>query len=142
MPRCAAVRTTARMAGFMPPASPPLVSTAMLESPVAVSVITEVKDPGPVRSPNPTVPTDGTSPTSQARPRVGGAKAPAVATAYDLLRRHPGDQYAVSVCLATLPCFAVALPLQTSSLQTSRQGGLASADMAPLHARPYAATPR
>jgi hypothetical protein len=31
------------MAGFMPPASPPLVSTAMLEGAVAVSVMTQVK---------------------------------------------------------------------------------------------------
>src|SRR5215217_9338783 len=39
----------------MPPASPPLVSTAMLEGAgaegaVAVSVMKQVKDPGPVRS--------------------------------------------------------------------------------------------
>src|SRR5919108_3831559 len=48
MPWCTAVRTTARTAGFMPPASPPLVSTAMLEGTVAegavaVSVMKEVK---------------------------------------------------------------------------------------------------
>src|SRR4029453_1444049 len=46
MPGCSGVRPTARMAGFMPPASPPLVSTAMLEGPVAeaagaVSVMTK-----------------------------------------------------------------------------------------------------
>ena len=48
MPLCTAVRTTARTAGFMPPASPPLVSTAMLEGPiaegaVAVSVMKEAR---------------------------------------------------------------------------------------------------
>src|SRR5918994_7972491 len=69
------------MAGFMPPASPPLVRTAMLEGPVAegavaVSVMKQVKDPGPVRSTNPTVTTFGTSGTpSRAALRPAGAPA-------------------------------------------------------------------
>src|SRR5512132_2321363 len=70
------------MAGFMPPASPPLVSTAMLESAVAVSVMKQVKGPGPVRSTHPTATAFGTSRTFSSaggRLRAGAGATPQVA---------------------------------------------------------------
>src|SRR4029450_2192670 len=75
------------MAGFMPPASPPLVSTAMLEGPVAegavaVSVMKQVNGPGPVRSTHPTATTFGTSRTFSSaggRLRAGAGATPQLA---------------------------------------------------------------
>ena len=52
MPRNSAVRTTALTAAFIPPASPPLVSTAMLEGGLAVSLMESSEVSVPVAASN------------------------------------------------------------------------------------------